>query len=119
MYKIRKICLIFTLVIFALFISGCQESDKSKYEKAQLLMSKGEYIEAAGLFDELGAYEESSKLSGTGYIHGQCFKFFLKSIPTFLIKRKKTSIKALRYNKLLSQQIAKLGRDDQSPFCID
>ena len=52
-------CVLFVLVFI---ISGCQESDKSKYEKAQALMSKGEYIEAAEKFAELVDYEDSAKL---------------------------------------------------------
>ena len=63
MKTIRIIVMILSLALVAMFASGCQESDKSKYEKAQSLMAKGEYTEAAEKFDELGAYEESSKLS--------------------------------------------------------
>lgn len=52
------------LVIFAVvLVSGCQESDESKYKIAQSLMAKGQYSEAAEKFDELGSYEEATKLS--------------------------------------------------------
>lgn len=52
------------LVIFAVvLVSGCQESDESKYKNAQSLMAKGQYSEAAEKFDELGSYEEATKLS--------------------------------------------------------
>lgn len=63
MKPLRIIAIILSLVIVILFVSGCQESDKSKYEKAQLLMAKGEYTEAAEKFDELGTYEEASTMS--------------------------------------------------------
>ncbi|MBE5790168.1 MAG: hypothetical protein E7325_11095 [Clostridiales bacterium] len=63
MKHVKKIVMLLVLVLVVVLVSGCQESDKSKYEKAQSLMAKGEYTEAAEAFDGLGSYEDSSKLS--------------------------------------------------------
>lgn len=63
MKNIRKVAIILLLVLVAIFVTGCQESDEAKYKNAQSLMAKGDYIEAAIKFDELGSYEEASKLS--------------------------------------------------------
>ena len=60
--KQSKLLMIILILITAL-LSSCQESEKSKYERAQSLMAKGSYIEAADAFDKLGGYEESTKLS--------------------------------------------------------
>ena len=63
MRRIKVSVTFLILAILLLTLSGCQESDKSKYEKAQSMLSKGQYSEAAAKFDELGSYEDSSKLS--------------------------------------------------------
>ena len=52
------------MVLAALvFLTGCTESNEKKYSKAQSLMASGQYSEAAAKFDELGSYEEATKLS--------------------------------------------------------
>lgn len=59
----RKTFLILSMVFILLFLTGCQESDEAKYKNAQSLMSKGQYAQAAAKFDELGSYEDATKLS--------------------------------------------------------
>ena len=59
-----KRTILFVLVLLMTFcLTACQESDESKYKVAQSLMAKEKYTEAAEKFDELGSYEEASKLS--------------------------------------------------------
>ena len=59
MRHIKKIAFLIVLLLFVLLLSGCQESDETKYKNAQSLLAKGEYAEAANKFDELGSYEEA------------------------------------------------------------
>ena len=61
--KKKNIMLIAFLLVMTLVLAGCQESDKSKYEKAQSMMAKGQYAEAGATFAELGSYEDSAKLT--------------------------------------------------------
>ena len=59
----RIISIVFVLAVLILCISGCAASDESKYKNAQLLLGKGQYSEAAEIFDALGSYEDSTRLS--------------------------------------------------------
>ena len=60
----KRSWMVLMLTVLSVFLlTGCQESDKSKYERAQSLMAKGSYSEAADVFDKLGSYEESTRLS--------------------------------------------------------
>ena len=59
-----KIIVIVSLLVFSvLYLSGCAANDESKYKNAQSLLGKGQYSEAAEIFDSLGSYEDSTKLS--------------------------------------------------------
>ena len=49
--------------VLILCLSGCAASDESKYKNAQSLLGKGQYSEAAEIFDALGSYEDSTRLS--------------------------------------------------------
>ncbi len=59
----RIISIVFVLAVLILCISGCAASDESKYKNAQSLLGKGQYSEAAEIFDALGSYEDSTRLS--------------------------------------------------------
>ncbi len=57
------------IIMMAVSLAGCQKEEEKeetaaeKYSRAQALMSKNQFAEAAAVFDLLGSYEESSKLA--------------------------------------------------------
>ena len=63
MSKWKKSLAVVLLIILALCLTACQESNESKYKRADKLLTEGKYDEAIKVFDELGTYEDSSKLS--------------------------------------------------------
>ena len=63
MTRMEKMIALLVLIVLALALTGCQESEESKYKSAQSLMAQGKYGEAAEKFEALGSYEEASKLT--------------------------------------------------------
>ena len=76
----KKWLLLLTAVILVMVCAACSkqeapsgsvqttaaptpETEASKYSRAQSMLAKNQFAEAAVLFDELGSYEESTKLS--------------------------------------------------------
>ncbi len=66
MKNIRKIAVILMLVLIAILVSGCQESNEAKYNRAGKLLTEGKYEEAVKLFDEISTYEDASKMAMYG-----------------------------------------------------
>ncbi len=54
---------ILAILMLLLLLAGCQESDKTKYENAKSLLTKGQFAEASEQFDKLGSYEDSTQLA--------------------------------------------------------
>lgn len=61
MKKSRLFCIIALLLAALLCLTGC-EGKESKYKKAQSRIADGKYDEAVKILDELGDYEDSSRL---------------------------------------------------------
>ncbi len=60
----KKQWIIIILLMMVLFcLSACQESNESKYNRANKLMTEGKYEESVKLFDEISTYEDSSKMA--------------------------------------------------------
>lgn len=63
----KKQWIMITLLMMVLFcLSACQESNESKYNRANKLMTEGKYEESVKLFDEISTYEDSSKMAMYG-----------------------------------------------------
>ena len=62
-HKLVHVIAMIILLSLTLILTACEKSDEAKYKDAQSLLGKGQFVEAATAFDELGNYEESSKLS--------------------------------------------------------
>ncbi len=63
----KKQWIIIILLMMVLFcLSACQESNESKYNRANKLMTEGKYEESVKLFDEIGTYEDSTKMAMYG-----------------------------------------------------
>ena len=63
----KKQWIIIILLMMVLFcLSACQESNESKYNRANKLMTEGKYEESVKLFDEISTYEDSSKMAMYG-----------------------------------------------------
>ena len=60
MAKWKKFLAVVLLIILALCLTACQESNESKYNRANKLLTEGKYDEAIKVFDELGTYDDSS-----------------------------------------------------------
>ena len=58
----KRLLLIALVVLSALALTACVTT-AGQYEKAQKMMARGEYAEAAEAFAELGSYEDSSNLT--------------------------------------------------------
>jgi outer membrane protein assembly factor BamD (BamD/ComL family) len=63
MRKLKAAELIALILVCLFCFSACQESTEAKYERAQRLLADKKYFEASNLFDEISAYEDSSKMS--------------------------------------------------------
>ena len=50
------------LIALAFCLTACRESDESKYNRANKLLNEGKYDDAVKLFDEIGTYEDTSRM---------------------------------------------------------
>ena len=63
MMKMKKPLLVILALALAFCLTACQESDESKYSRANKLLNEGKYDDAVKLFDEISTYEDASKMS--------------------------------------------------------
>ena len=63
MRKRKAAGLIALVLLCTLCLSACQESTEAKYNRAQKLLLEEKYFDASNLFDEISAYEDSSRMS--------------------------------------------------------
>jgi hypothetical protein len=63
MNKLRKVLIAALLIALAFCLTACRESDESKYNRANKLLNEGKYDDAVKLFDEIGTYEDASRMS--------------------------------------------------------
>lgn len=66
MSRMKRLLTIGMVVVVALCLTACQESNEAKYNRAGKLMTEGKYEEAVKLFDEISTYEDSSKMAMYG-----------------------------------------------------
>ena len=76
MKHMKRLLALLLMIIMVVCLAGCQnkdteeksaaptpETEENKYKRAQSLFSQNQFAEAAALFDELGGYEDATKLS--------------------------------------------------------
>ena len=62
----KKTLVVVLTVALAFCLTACQESDESKYNRANKLLTEGKYDEAVKLFEEISTYDDSSKMAMYG-----------------------------------------------------
>ena len=63
MRRIKAAGLAALAILCILCLSACSETDASKYDRAQKLLSEGKYAEAAGLFEGVSAFEDAPSMA--------------------------------------------------------